>query len=88
MQKWPVEQTDVVAFSIPYTKRHIRFTEETEAALRVAGIPFRSHVRIEYEDQYSTLDFYVAPADEERAAAVVQLTSAKAIPRASLGLPE
>lgn len=74
------------AFSIPYTKRHIRFTEETEALLNKMNIKYNCKVRIEDEAQESFLDFFVSTKDLDKANVCVQMTSKKLISRKDLGL--
>lgn len=77
---------DTLAFRIPYTKRHIRFTEETEALLKMETISYRVEVIDHEADQYAELGFYTAEKDLARAEAVVTITSRKLIPREKLGL--
>lgn len=76
------------AFSIPYTKRHVRFTEETEALLDKMDIKYEAKVRNDYEDQQSYLDFYVNEEDLDKANVCVQMTSKKLVPRKDLGLSD
>lgn len=78
---------DVLAFRIPYTKRHVRFLEETTALLDVLQIQYRTAVIVHYEEQWSEVGFYFV--DERCAqigATLCKITSMKLVSREALGL--
>lgn len=60
-----------LAFSIPFTKEHRKFTEETEASLKKMKIPFAFNIRENDETEESFVDYYVNDKDLDKA--IVQL---------------
>lgn len=69
--------TAVVAFSIPYTKRHVKFTAETEEALEKLRIQYTAVAQENYEQQETNLVFKVEPQNVAKAQEVVGMISKK-----------
>ncbi len=59
------------AFSIPHTRRHLKFIWEVQEALEAEDIPYEAKVEVYYEAQQSDVDFLVSDPYVERAKQLV-----------------
>lgn len=59
------------AFRIPFTRRHMKFTEEVREALDAEHIEYEVEVVVHYDAQESNLEFSVPAVNVDRARALV-----------------
>ena len=69
----PAIMLDHIAFTIPHTRRHLKFMSEVEAEMDKRGIEFRTQVQ-EYE-QESVVRYYTSEKDKEAAGDLVEEVS-------------